>query len=89
MQVFTREEIYVLRRNDRLNARGVKEENVGEERRLKVRIRYRQPLEEATLIQHDDALYILFDNPQRGIAGGQFAAWYEGDRLLGSGVIKY
>ena len=62
---------------------------VGEERRLKVRIRYRQPLEGATLIQREDALYILFDTPQRGIAGGQFAAWYEGDRLLGSGVIKY
>ena len=62
---------------------------VGEERRLKVRIRYRQPLEDATLIQREDALYILFDQPQRGIAGGQFAAWYEGDRLLGSGVIKY
>jgi tRNA-specific 2-thiouridylase len=62
---------------------------VGEERRLKVRIRYRQPLEDATLIQHEDALYILFDQPQRGIAGGQFAAWYEGERLIGSGVIKY
>ena len=61
----------------------------GEERRLKVRIRYRQPLEDATLIQHNDALYILFDQPQRGIAGGQFAAWYEGYRLIGSGVIKY
>ncbi len=62
---------------------------VGEERRLKVRIRYRQPLEDATLIQREDALYILFDQPQRGIAGGQFAAWYEDDRLLGSGVIQY
>ena len=62
---------------------------VGEDRRIKARIRYRQPLEEATLIQHEDALYILFDTPQRGIAGGQFAAWYEGDRLIGSGVIKY
>ena len=62
---------------------------VGEERRIKARIRYRQPLEEATLIQHEDALYILFDTPQRGVAGGQFAAWYEGDRLIGSGVIKY
>ncbi len=61
---------------------------VGDERRLKVRIRYRQPLEDATLIQHENALYILFDQPQRGIAGGQFAAWYEGDRLIGSGVIK-
>ena len=62
---------------------------VGEERRVKARIRYRQPLEDATLIQREDALYILFDNPQRGIAGGQFAAWYESDRLIGSGVIKY
>ena len=62
---------------------------VGEQRKLKVRIRYRQPLEDATLIQHEDALYILFDQPQRGIAGGQFAAWYEGERLIGSGVIKY
>lgn len=34
MQVFTREEIYVLRRNRRLNERGVKEENAGPERRL-------------------------------------------------------
>jgi len=34
MQAFTRDEIYVLRRNARLNARGVKEENVGEERAL-------------------------------------------------------
>ena len=62
---------------------------VGEERRVKARIRYRQPLEDATLIQRENALYILFDNPQRGIAGGQFAAWYESDRLIGSGVIKY
>ena len=62
---------------------------VGEERRIKARIRYRQPLEDATLIQQEEALYILFDTPQRGIVGGQFAAWYEGDRLIGSGVIKY
>ena len=34
MQVFTRDDIYVLRRNARLNARGVREENVGEERPL-------------------------------------------------------
>lgn len=34
MQVFTEDEIYVLRRNARLNARGVREENVGEERKL-------------------------------------------------------
>ncbi|MGN0091648.1 MAG: aminomethyltransferase beta-barrel domain-containing protein, partial [Alistipes sp.] len=59
----------------------------GESRRFDVRIRYRQPLQGAVLTVRDDAAYILFDEPQRGIAAGQFAAWYEGDRLVGSGVI--
>jgi tRNA-specific 2-thiouridylase len=33
-------------------------------------------------------LYITFENPQRGITAGQFAAWYIEDELLGSGVIS-
>ena len=49
---------------------------VGEIRRYRVRIRYRQPLQEATLIMRENGLYILFDTPQRGITPGQFAAWY-------------
>ena len=49
---------------------------VGEIRRYRVRIRYRQPLQDATLIMRDNGLYILFDTPQRGITPGQFAAWY-------------
>jgi tRNA-specific 2-thiouridylase len=48
----------------------------GEIRRYKVRIRYRQPLQDATLIMRNNGLYILFDAPQRGITPGQFAAWY-------------
>ena len=60
---------------------------VGGTRRLRVRIRYRQPLQDATLIMRSDALFILFDEPQRSITPGQFAAWYDGDALLGSGVI--
>ncbi len=59
----------------------------GGRRRYAVRIRYRQPLQQAELIADDDGMYILFDEPQRGIAAGQFAAWYDGDRLAGSGVI--
>lgn len=59
----------------------------GESHRFDVRIRYRQPLQGATLTVRDDAAYILFDEPQRGITAGQFAAWYDGDRLVGSGVI--
>ena len=60
----------------------------GESREYMVRIRYRQPLQKATLEMRADGLYIVFDEPQRGIAAGQFAAWYEGENLAGSGVIE-
>jgi len=53
-----------------------------------VRIRYRQPLQKATLYKFDEGLYILFEKPQRGITPGQFAAWYNKDELIGSGVIN-
>lgn len=52
-----------------------------------VRIRYRQPLQSARLYKRRSGMYIIFDKPQRGIAPGQFAAWYTGDELIGSGVI--
>ena len=56
-------------------------------RRYRVRIRYRQPLQDATVIMRENGLYILFDTPQRGITPGQFAVWYDGDEMVGSGVI--
>jgi tRNA-specific 2-thiouridylase len=59
----------------------------GEERRYDVRIRYRQPLEKATLYQREEGIFMLFDHEQRGVTSGQFAAWYDGDELIGSGVI--
>ena len=59
----------------------------GEVRRYRVRIRYRQPLQSATLLMRGSGLYILFDEPQRGISPGQFAVWYDGQEMLGSGVI--
>ncbi len=63
---------------------------VGERRRYLVRIRYRQPLQEATLYMEEDGLYIIFDKPQRGISAGQFAAWYTPveEEMIGSGVIN-
>ena len=48
---------------------------------------YRQALQEGTLIQKEGVLYILFEKPQRGITPGQFAAWYQNDELIGSGII--
>ncbi len=61
---------------------------VSGELHCQVRIRYRQPLQEATLVHRPDGLYILFNEPQRGITPGQFAVWYAADgEMLGSGVI--
>ena len=60
----------------------------GESVEYMVRIRYRQPLQKATLHQFDDTMYIEFDEPQSAITEGQFAAWYSGDELIGSGVIS-
>ena len=59
----------------------------GDIRRYLVRIRYRQPLQSATLLMRESGLYFLFDEPQRGISPGQFAVWYDGQEMLGSGVI--
>ncbi len=55
---------------------------------MMVRIRYRQPLQRAKLFSKEDGMYIVFEKLQRGIAPGQFAAWYQGDELIGSGVIE-
>lgn len=60
----------------------------GESRPLKVRIRYRQPLQDGVLHKRENGAFIVFDQPQRGITAGQFAAWYEGEELTGSGVIS-
>ena len=61
----------------------------GEERDYLVRIRYRQPLQQARLRRLSDGLYIVFEKPQRGVTAGQFAAWYsEEGELQGSGVIS-
>ncbi|HQQ97678.1 MAG TPA: tRNA 2-thiouridine(34) synthase MnmA [Cyclobacteriaceae bacterium] len=57
-------------------------------RNYRARIRYRQPLEACTLHQRSEGLYIIFDKPQRGVTPGQFAAWYDGEELIGSGTIS-
>ena len=74
------DEIHWIREDLRMKA--------GEMRRYRVRIRYRQPLQDATVIMRENGLFILFDAPQRGITPGQFAVWYAPDgEMLGSGVI--
>jgi len=60
-----------------------------QEKKMQVmaRIRYRQPLQKATLFLYTDALYVVFNQPQSAITSGQFVAWYKDSELLGSGVI--
>lgn len=61
----------------------------GESLRCQFRIRYRQPLQEGVLVMKDGELFVLFDKRQKGITPGQFAAWYHGEELIGSGVIQH
>ena len=60
---------------------------IGEHTTIMARIRYRQPLQAATLERTTDGLYVIFDQPQSAITPGQFVAWYRENELLGSGVI--
>jgi tRNA-specific 2-thiouridylase len=62
---------------------------LAEDEQLEVmaRIRYRQPLQKATLYQVDSGMYVEFDTAQSAITEGQFVAFYMGEELIGSGVI--
>lgn len=51
------------------------------------RIRYRQPLVPVTLHKVEEGLYMEFETPEKAITPGQFAAWYDGEELIGSGII--
>ncbi|MFR9620751.1 MAG: tRNA 2-thiouridine(34) synthase MnmA [Rikenellaceae bacterium] len=60
----------------------------GVSERFLIRIRYRQPLQGGELRVAANGFYVLFDEPQRSIAAGQFVAFYDGDELVASGVIN-
>ena len=64
------------------------EMELNETREYDVRIRYRQSLQKARLFRKENGIYIIFQKLQRGITPGQFAAWYSGDEVIGSGVIN-
>jgi len=75
-----KEDIHWLRNDLQMDA--------GESRKYLVRIRYRQTLQEAILYMENPGLYVIFDKLQRSVAAGQFVAWYDGEELIGSGVIQ-
>ena len=56
--------------------------------RCKVKTRYRQPEQPATIEQLDeDLIKITFDEPLRAVTPGQAAVLYDGDMVLGGGTI--
>lgn len=56
--------------------------------RCKVKIRYKKPEEWATVTPVDDkTVKVIFDFPQRAITAGQSAVMYDGDIVLGGGII--
>jgi len=74
-----REDVHWIREDLKLNP--------GESVRYLTRIRYRQPLSMATLLMKENGLYVIFDLYQKGIASGQYVAWYEENESIGSGTI--
>jgi tRNA-uridine 2-sulfurtransferase len=74
------EEIHWIRKDLRLE--------VGQQIKVKARIRYRQELQDAILYKFKNGLFVSFLNAQSAITEGQFVAWYIEDELIGSGVIS-
>jgi len=71
---------------------GVISQSIG--KTISARIRYRQPLAQCTIsasgyprVGGDPVFSVHFFVSQRAVAPGQFIAFYDGDELIGSGVI--
>ena len=84
----------VLCRNEELFGRELTAGNVNwlvppetENMRVKAKIRYNQS-EQSALVHCTDTVKVVFDEPQRAIAKGQSVVFYDGDTVLGGGVIE-
>jgi tRNA-specific 2-thiouridylase len=57
--------------------------------RVRARVRYRHPEAEATVTPLDGAsVYVKFAEPQMAIATGQAIVFYDGDTVIGGGIIN-
>jgi tRNA-specific 2-thiouridylase len=57
--------------------------------RVQAKIRYKSFPKEATLFEADgNSFRLLFDEPERGITPGQSVVLYQGDSVVGGGIIR-
>lgn len=57
--------------------------------RVKAKVRYKQAEQFATIEQIDEnRIHVEFDTPQRAIAKGQSVVFYDGEYVVGGGVIE-
>jgi tRNA-specific 2-thiouridylase len=64
-------------------------EKIEQSLKVKAKIRYIHPEEEATVTPVDsDKVYVKFEKPQRAITPGQIVVFYQGDVVVGAGTIE-
>ena len=56
--------------------------------RCKAKIRYRHTEQPCTVVRNDTRAQIVFDEPQRAPTPGQSAVFYDGEIVLGGGIIE-
>ena len=64
-------------------------ENLTEPLKVKAKVRYKQKETDATIYPLENGdVKVVFDVPQRAITPGQSVVFYDGDTVLGGGIIK-
>ena len=67
----------------------IKEETIQPERICLTKIRYKDKGMQSVLYPLEDgSIKIIFENPVKGITAGQSAVFYDGDEVVGGGIIK-
>ena len=56
--------------------------------RVRAKIRYKQEEKAALACIENGLLHVIFDEPQRAICKGQSVVLYDGDTVIGGGIIK-
>ncbi|HYQ44960.1 MAG TPA: tRNA 2-thiouridine(34) synthase MnmA [Polyangiaceae bacterium] len=56
--------------------------------RCEVQVRYRGRPTPAEVRRVGEAVHVFFEEPQRAVVKGQFAVFFQGDRVLGGGMIQ-